>query len=123
MVRAACQVLTPGAERVLDRAHRAIEDGAHLLPFVAYELGNQLPALRRVRFSGGERASYPFGFGDIGDGAPEASAFAMRASRPSRRSSAVGLGCASSVIGVLRLLTRANRREETTRVSFSAIAV
>ena len=55
--------------------------------------------------------------------APEASAFAIRASRPSRRSSAVGLGCASSVIGVLRLLTRANRREETTRVWFSAIAV
>ena len=62
------QVLAPGAQRVLDRAHRAIEHGAHFLPFVAYELGNQLPALGRVRFSGGEGASDPFGFGDIGDG-------------------------------------------------------
>jgi hypothetical protein len=37
---------------------------------------------------------------------------AIRARRPSRRSSAVDLGCASSVIGVLRLLTRATRRED-----------
>ena len=32
---------------------------------------------------------------------PEASAFAMRPSRPSRRSSAVGFKCASSAIGVM----------------------
>ena len=44
--------------------------------------------------------------------APEARALAILVRRPSRRSSAVGLGCASSVIGVLRLLTRANRRDE-----------
>ena len=36
--------------------------------------------------------------------------------------SAAGLKCASSAIGVLRLLTRANGREEKPRVSFSAIA-
>ena len=43
--------------------------------------------------------------------APEASALAIRARRLSRRSSAVGLDCASSVIGVLCLLTRANRHD------------
>ena len=42
--------------------------------------------------------------------APEASALAIRAK--GLRSSAVGLKCASSAIGVLRLLTRANRRDE-----------
>src|SRR4051794_7449866 len=41
----------PDAQRVFDRTHRAIEDGTHFLPFVSYELGNQLPALRRVRFA------------------------------------------------------------------------
>ncbi len=35
----------------------------------------------------------------------------------------MGLGCASSVIGVLCLLTRANRRKQTMRVSSSAITV
>ena len=46
--------------------------------------------------------------------APEASALAILVRRPSRRSSAVGLGCASStsVLGVFRLLTCANRHEE-----------
>ena len=34
------QVLTPGAQRVLDRAHESIEDSAHFLPFVAYEFDN-----------------------------------------------------------------------------------
>jgi hypothetical protein len=116
------QVLAPGAQRVLYRAHRAIEHGAHFLPFIAYELCDRLPALRRVRFSGGERASDPFRFGDIADCAPEASALAIRARRPSRRSSAVGLGC-SSVVAILRLPTCPDRREETTRVSFSAIAI
>jgi hypothetical protein len=62
------QVLARSAERVLDRAHGSIKHSAHFLPFVAYELGNQLPALRRVRFSGGERASDPFGVGDFGHG-------------------------------------------------------
>ena len=111
-------VLTPGAQRVFDRAHGSIEHSAHFLPFIAYELGNQLPALRRVRFSGGEGASDPSASAISVTVAPEASALAMRARRPSRRSSAVGLDCASSVIGVLRLLTRANRREETTRGHF-----
>ena len=45
------QVLASGGQRVLDRAHRAIEDGTHLLPFITDEFGNQLPALRRVRFA------------------------------------------------------------------------
>jgi hypothetical protein len=63
-------VFAPGAQRVLDRAHGSIEHSAHFLPFIAYELCDQLPALRRVRFSGGERASDPFGFGDVGDGGP-----------------------------------------------------
>ena len=54
--------------------------------------------------------------------APEARALAILVRRPSRRSSAVGFGCASStsVLGVLRLLTRANRHGET---SFSGNAV
>ena len=53
---------------MLERAHGSIEEGAHFLPFIAYELCDQLPALRRVRFSGGERASDPFGVGDFGHG-------------------------------------------------------
>ena len=36
------QVLTRGAQRRLDRAHGSIEHRAHFLPFVAYELVNQL---------------------------------------------------------------------------------
>ena len=85
------QVLTPGAERVFDRAHGSIEHGAHFLPFVAYELGNQLPALRRVRFSGGERASDPFRVGDVGNGCTGGECLGDAKRRPSRRSSAVGL--------------------------------
>ena len=92
------QVLAPGAQRVLNRAHGSIKHSAHFLPFIAYELGDQLPALRRVRFSGGERASDPFGVGDVGDGGAEASALAMRASQPSRRSSAAG-GRGPSCVG------------------------
>jgi hypothetical protein len=47
--------------------------------------------------------------------APEASALAIRARRPSRRSSAVDKGWIS-VARVLRLLMRANRHEKTTYV-------
>src|SRR4051794_22812508 len=47
---------------------------------------------------------------------PAVSACAIRARRPWRRSSAVGLGCDSSVIGVVGFLTRANRRDEFVRL-------
>jgi hypothetical protein len=42
------QVLTPGTQR------------GHFLPFVAYDPGNQLPALERVK-----RATDASGFGDV----------------------------------------------------------
>ena len=105
------QVLTSSAQRVLDRAHRAIENGTHFLPFVAYELCNN------CRHSGAFASRYssvrpiPSASAMSVTLAPEASALAIRVRRPSRRSSAVGLKCASSAIGVLRLLTRANRRD------------
>jgi hypothetical protein len=56
---------------VLDRAHRLIEDSTHFLPFITDEFGNELPALRRVRFPGCQGAAYSFRFGDVGDGGAE----------------------------------------------------
>ena len=84
------QVLTPGAQRVLYRAHRAIENGPHFLPFVAYELCDELPALRRVRVAGCKCPSDALSFGDVGHGGtgPLGSNDYL-ASTPSRNSSPV----------------------------------
>ncbi len=39
------QIFAARAERVLDGAHRPIEHSPHLLPFIADEFRDQLPAL------------------------------------------------------------------------------
>ncbi|HYI93538.1 MAG TPA: hypothetical protein VEX68_08345 [Bryobacteraceae bacterium] len=53
---------------MLDRAERSVKQRSHLVAFVAYELSNELPALRRVRFAGGEGVADAFGFGDVRHG-------------------------------------------------------
>jgi hypothetical protein len=63
-----------------------------------------------------------FGFRNLSDVAREASAFAIRARRPSRRTSGVGLHCAFSMIGVLRLLNVPIASGDSTAVVFCAIA-
>lgn len=41
---------------------------AHLMTFIAEKLGNQLPAIRRVRFTGSYGPADALGFGDVGGG-------------------------------------------------------
>ncbi len=79
------QVLTPGAQRVFDGAHGSIEHSAHFLPFIAYELC--MSCLHSGEFASREASVRPIPSASAISVtvAPEASAFAMRANRPSRR--------------------------------------
>ena len=88
--------------------------GAHFLPFVADELRDQLPALRRVPFRDARVRPTPSASAISVTVAPEASAFAMRARRPSRRSSVL----VWVSVAVLRVFTLANRHDETEHAHF-----
>jgi hypothetical protein len=52
---------------VLDGMERPVKQRAHLVMFVAYELSEELPALRRVGVVEGEGAADAFDFGDLGE--------------------------------------------------------
>ena len=64
----ATEDLCERAQRVIDRAHGSKEHSPDFLPFIADELGDQLPALGRVRFAGCKGAADAFSFRDIGYG-------------------------------------------------------
>ena len=95
------QVLASGGKRVLDRAHRAIKDGTHLLAFITEN--SAITCRHSGEFASRDARVRPIPSASAISVtvAPEASALAMRKRRLSRRSSVVGLDCASSVIGVL----------------------
>ena len=76
-----CHVFTPGAERVLDSAEHAEEQRVHLVALVTHELGQQLPALRRVRFTGCHVRPMPSASAMSVMVATEASALAIRNAR------------------------------------------